>query len=155
VHGLDALHAVGKIHRDVKPSNALVTSDGRVVVLDLGLVLDQDADADSTGGYALGTIAYMAPEQALGQRVGPEADWYAVGVLLYQALTGQLPFSGSTVEVAAHKQRGQPPRPRALVAATPPALDELCLALLRPDPAARPAPQDILRVLGDAEAAAP
>src|SRR4029079_5635633 len=94
-------------------------------------------------------------EQALGRRVGPAADWYAVGVLLYQALTGQLPYSGSTVEVAEHKQRGQPARPRALVPATPPALDELCLALLRPEPAARPGAQDILRVLGDSQAQAP
>jgi eukaryotic-like serine/threonine-protein kinase len=155
VHGLDALHAVGKIHRDVKPSNALVTSEGRVVVLDLGLVLDQDSEGDSTGGYALGTIAYMAPEQALGRRVGPAADWYAVGVLLYQALTGQLPFTGSTMEVAAHKQRGQPTAPRALVPAAPAALDDLCRALLDPDPEARPSAADILRVLGDGEAAAP
>src|SRR6185436_19895476 len=133
VHGLDALHSMGKIHRDVKPSNALVTGEGRVVVLDLGLVFDQHSEGDSTGGYALGTMAYMAPEQALGQRVGPEADWYAVGVLLYQALTGQLPFTGRFIEITTQKQKGLATPPGALVPGIDPGLDELCRALLAPD----------------------
>jgi hypothetical protein len=153
VRGLAVLHAAGKIHRDVKPSNILVTHGGRVVLLDLGLVFDQHSDGDSTGGYPLGTIAYMAPEQALGRRVGPEADWYAAGVLLYQALTGVLPFTGDVADVTAQKQRGPAIPPRAAVPAIDVALSDLCLALLAPDPAARPTANDILAALGDDTAA--
>jgi hypothetical protein len=149
VFGLAALHAAGKIHRDVKPSNVLVTDAGRVVLLDLGLVLDQRDDDDSTGGYPLGTLAYMAPEQALGRRVGPEADWYAAGVLLYQSLTGHLPFAGSLFELTARKQRGDAMPPSALVPGLDPAWNDLCLALLSPDPATRPTAGDILHALGD------
>jgi len=152
VHGLAALHAAGKVHRDVKPSNVLVTGQGRVVLIDLGLVFDQRGDSDSSGGNALGTIAYMAPEQALGRRVGPEADWYAVGVLLYQALTGQLPFDGDALAITDHKQRGQVAAPRALAPAIHASLNDLCLALLHATPAARPTAAEILRAL-DADAA--
>lgn len=153
VRGLAALHAAGKVHRDVKPSNVLVTRRGRVVLLDLGLVFDQNSDSDSTGGYPLGTIAYMAPEQALGCRVGPEADWYAAGVLLYQALTGVLPFTGGVIDVTAQKQRGLATAPRTAVPAVRAELSDLCLALLAPDPAARPTANVILEALGDDRAA--
>lgn len=149
--GLGALHAAGKVHRDVKPSNVMVTHAGRVVLLDLGLVLEQHGDGDSVGGHALGTLAYMAPEQALGRQVGPEADWYAAGVLLYQALTGQLPFIGSASDITRAKQRGAPVSPRAVIPAIDHALSELCLALLRPEPAERPTAQQVLLALGESE----
>jgi tetratricopeptide (TPR) repeat protein len=153
--GIGALHAAGKVHRDVKSSNVLVTRAGRVVLLDLGLVLDQHSDGDSTGGYPLGTIAYMAPEQALGRRVGPEADWYAAGVLLYQALTGQLPFVGNPAAITLAKQRGVLVAPGALIPGIEDPLNELCLALLQPDPAKRPNTRDVLLALGDRQAPTP
>ncbi len=108
-------------------------------------------------GTVAGTFAYMAPEQALAQPLTAAADWYAVGVMLYEALTGELPYTGSSREILVQKQRGIPPTPPVLrVPATPADLSELCLELLRREPSDRPAGGDIVRrlggVLGDGEA---
>jgi tetratricopeptide (TPR) repeat protein len=146
--GLSALHAAGKVHRDVKPTNVIVEShDGkaRVVVVDFGLATDADGSAQGDG--IAGTVAYMAPEQAIGAAVGPAADWYALGVMLYEALTGQIPFFGSAYEVLTTKRTAAPPNPSD-VARVPSDLSELCVALLAPDPAARPNGEEILKRLG-------
>jgi serine/threonine protein kinase/tetratricopeptide (TPR) repeat protein len=145
--GLAALHEAGLVHRDVKPSNIRVTAEGRLVILDFGLVTD-GTNHHTTAHNIVGTPAYMAPEQATRSDVGPEADWYSVGVLLYEALTGTLPFSGSTVEVLLQKQRTQPDAPSTRDPSVPPDLDRLCEGLLQQDAAARPKGDDILRVLG-------
>src|SRR5262245_26424529 len=89
VLALSALHDAHKVHRDVKPSNILVTADERLVLLDFGLVADAFLEL---APRAHGTIGFMAPEQLTGASIGPAADWYAVGVTLYQALTGRRPF---------------------------------------------------------------
>jgi serine/threonine protein kinase len=147
VSGLSVLHAAGKVHRDVKPSNVLVTSEGRVVILDFGLAID--ALRDGAEDAMVGTAAYMAPEQALLEAVGPAADWYALGVVLYQALTGRLPFQGSFEQIIEKKLTTPPVAPRKLVPGVPADLDALCLELLRPDPAARPSGERIGQVLGE------
>jgi hypothetical protein len=144
--GLHALHGIGKVHRDVKPGNLMVTPDGRVVLLDFGLVTDTRRATDIEEHVA-GTVAYMAPEQASSRPVGPEADWYAVGVMLYEALTGDLPFGGVGMEMLARKQE-QAPRPIPAGVAAPPDLAALCIDLLRTDPAARPRGVDVVRRLG-------
>ena len=107
--GLHALHGAGKIHRDIKPSNLLVTEQGRLVLLDFGLVADlQTAHRDPSFGTLAGTVGYMAPEQASGEtKLTPAVDWYAVGVVMYQALTGRLPFTGSTLRISSNCSRGQ------------------------------------------------
>ena len=112
---LAALHANSIVHRDVKPSNVLVTGEGRVVLLDLGLALDtRPAVTTSADADVVGTVAYMAPEQAQSGKVGPAADWYALGVVLYEALTGTLPHGGgSALEVLMNKLQTAPPPPRA------------------------------------------
>jgi hypothetical protein len=147
VRGVRALHQAGKVHRDVKPSNVLVDDHGRVVVLDFGvagdLLRDETSDHD-----LVGTAAYMAPEQALGDAVGPAADWYAVGVVLYQALTGRLPFNGMMHEVLAAKVQREPAPPSTVVRGVPPDLEELCVDLLRTAPGRRPDGRAILERLG-------
>ncbi len=146
-HGLQALHAAQKVHRDVKPGNILVTDEGRVVVLDFGLVTGAAGYELWPDDHLVGTASYMAPEQATGAPVGPAADWYAVGVVLYQALTGRLPLIASAESVVIMKQAIEPTPPRLLVPEVPADLDRLCVDLLRIDPSARPSGRDILRRL--------
>jgi eukaryotic-like serine/threonine-protein kinase len=131
------LHDAGKVHRDVKPSNVLVTAAGRVVVLDFGLVANL-AELEGSSAGTSGTPGYMAPEQTLGRLVGAPADLYAMGIVLFHALTGTLPPAFPT-------------RPSSLVPNVSRALDDLCLALLAPDPAARPSARDVLTQLGAVE----
>jgi len=147
VRGLSALHAAGKVHRDIKPSNVLVSSDGRVVILDLGLVLDTSARHAADLDEVVGSMIFAAPEQAAGEQVGPPADWYAVGSVLYHCLTGRPPFVGTLTQVMEQKWSRDPPRPRDIVPDIDPDLDALCMDLLSRDPAARPTGRDILRRL--------
>jgi eukaryotic-like serine/threonine-protein kinase len=148
--GLVALHGAGKLHRDIKPSNVLVgAEDHRVVLLDFGLVLDTDLLSPGTNTAATsGTPAYMSPEQAGGGALGPASDWYAIGIMLYEALTGRVPFRGSFVEILDAKRAGDVPPPSAIVSGIPQQFDDLCRDLLRLDPAARPSGDEILQRLG-------
>jgi hypothetical protein len=149
--GLHALHGAGKIHRDVKPSNIQVTSDGRVVLLDFGLVaeLERRQGAD---GMIVGTVAYMAPEQCAGDvQLTAAADWYGLGVVVFQALTGRLPFEGVPTRVLFEKQTEAAPRPSMLVQHIPRDLDDLCAELLEREPADRPTGAQLLHRLGVAD----
>jgi serine/threonine protein kinase/tetratricopeptide (TPR) repeat protein len=146
--GLQVLHATGRVHRDIKPANVLVQEDGRVVLLDFGLVTQSDPGQNSEGQYyPVGTARYMAPEQAASLRVGPEADWYSVGVLLFEALTGTVPFSGTYSQVLLAKHDGSAAEPVSLNPAVPVDLNQLCVALLQHDPARRPRAEEVLQLL--------
>lgn len=149
--GLSALHRAGKLHCDIKPSNIRVDRQGRVVLLDFGLVqelfpgsTDLTIDADLTG-----TPAYMSPEQASGQRLNEATDWYSVGVVLYEALTGRRPFYGGFLQVLQKKQVEDPPPPSELIAGTPEDLDKLCMRLMVRDPGKRHTAEKVLRSLGE------
>ena len=148
VHGLRALHDSGLVHRDIKPSNVMVTEEGRVVLLDFGLVTTLDPARQSTEGVAVGTVEYMAPEQAVGRKVTEAADWYSVGVMIYEALTGQVPHSGHALQILVEKQQALPVPPEALAPDTPPDLAGLCRALLAIEPTERPDGPAIARRLG-------
>ncbi len=141
---LGALHEREKLHRDIKPSNILVSRAGRVVVLDFGLATEMTYSHESAMTGFVGTPAYSSPEQANGDVLSPASDWYGVGVTLYEALTGKLPFEGNYLEITAKKQRGDPVPPSKLAHDVPRDLEELCLALLQPHPAARPSGSEIL-----------
>ena len=144
VEGLRALHESGYVHRDVKPSNVLRARDGRVVVVDFGLAMDMHDDARTRSVMIAGTPAYMSPEQAAGLTLTAASDWYAVGVMLYEALTGRVPFSGPYLQVLTAKQHADPAPPRTSHAEVPPHLDELCMRLLDREPGQRPTGDEIL-----------
>ncbi len=147
---VDALHASGIIHRDVKPSNVLVTRNGRVVLLDFGLI----AETDSSGSYlsehqqVMGTVAYMSPEQAACDPVTPASDWYSMGVMLYEALTGRLPFTGKRLDVLTTKRTTDPVPAREIQSSVPQDLNDLCMALMCRRPEGRPDADEILQRLG-------
>lgn len=146
--GLIALHDYGFLHRDLKPSNVRVNREGNAVLLDFGLIASLDGSTSSLRGDMAGTIAFMAPEQIQGERVGREADWYGFGTCVYQALTNRLPFEGESTHIALQKLRKEPPPPSSIATDVPPDLDALCVALLSLEPAQRPNGEEVLRKLG-------
>lgn len=152
--GVRAIHAAGLLHRDLKPSNVMITPEGRVVILDFGLVHQAQIDRSALthSGVVMGTPLYMSPEQAAGTGVSTASDWYGVGELLYEVLTGEPPFRGrAMLALLAAKQEEIPPPPSATVPDIPPELDALCIDLLALDPVERPEADEVLRRLGSVD----
>ena len=135
--GVQALHTSGRLHRDLKPSNVLVSGEGRVVILDFGLVREFTSSSIEQSVALAGSPAYMAPEQAAGKSLNESADWYAVGAMLFKALTGQLPFTGTTNETLERKQTQTAPDVSSLARQTPEDLNEICRTLLDRNPDVR------------------
>ena len=150
VAGIQALHAAGQLHRDVKPSNVLVSREGRVVLLDFGMVTDLSLTGSRRSISVVGTPAYMSPEQGSAGPLTEATDWYSLGVMLFEALTGQWPFTGSFVEMMWDKRHKDAPAPHELSSGIPEDLDALCVALMSRDPARRPTAGEILERLGAA-----
>ena len=142
--GIVELHRAGCLHRDLKPSNALVEATGRVVLLDFGLAVNQRANRNSA---VAGTPPYMAPELGLGQPPSAPNDWYAFGVMLYDALAGELPFTGNAIEILDKKLGPPPRRPSQIRTDVDAEIEDLAMRLLSRAPNERPTGEEVLRTL--------
>ena len=132
--GLSAAHDAGFVHRDIKPENVLITQDGHIKVTDFGLarVISSTPVSDSTGAVLLGTMAYLSPEQVQQFAVDQRSDVYSCGILLYEMVTGVVPFTGvSPLEVAYQHVNSSVSAPSAIQPDVPPAVDHLVLAATR------------------------
>src|SRR3990172_9423429 len=136
---LEHAHAQGIVHRDLKPENVVIGRDGMARLMDFGIARSM-ASRVTQEGHIVGTVFYLAPEQALGQEFDGRADLYSLGVMLYELTTGELPFThDDPVAVISQHLHAVPVPPRARNEDIPPALNKLILALMSKDPAARPA----------------
>jgi eukaryotic-like serine/threonine-protein kinase len=132
--GLDAAHRIGLVHRDIKPGNILVGADGLVKITDFGIAHAAGSAPITGPGLVMGTTQYMAPERIAGGQATPASDLYALGILIYECLTGLPPYDGGTAEVmAGHLYLPMPTLP----AGVPPELRELITRLTAKDPSAR------------------
>ncbi|MGA1078417.1 MAG: protein kinase domain-containing protein, partial [Nitriliruptoraceae bacterium] len=128
-------HDHGLVHRDVKPGNVMLGEDGSVKVTDFGIARAVSEETVTATAAVLGTAAYLSPEQAQGRRVDARSDLYAAGVVLYELLTGQVPFTGDTpVAVALQHVRATPTPPRELVPGVSRHAETIALRLLAKDP---------------------
>jgi tRNA A-37 threonylcarbamoyl transferase component Bud32 len=135
---LAVAHDRGIVHRDVKPQNVLLTASGEAKVSDFGIARATSSETMTQTNAVLGTLAYMSPEQVRGERVGPASDLYSLGVLLYEMLTGELPYRGDDPIATAMKRLDEePPHPRETNPAVPEELDALVARLLAKDPGDR------------------
>jgi hypothetical protein len=132
---LRAAHEQGVIHRDIKPRNILITDSGHVKVADFGIARAAEATTISSIGGILGSVKYMSPEQAAGEQVGAASDLYSLGVVLYEMLTGRVPFEVETpADVPVKHAGGPPPHPREINPTVPEGADALIMRLLATDP---------------------
>ncbi len=146
--GLEHAHAGGLVHRDIKPQNLLVRPDDTLKITDFGIARLTNATQLTQAGTVLGTAAYLAPEQALGERVTGAADVYSLGAVLYELLAGNPPYVFETLGELTVKQREGPPPP---IAGVSPELEAVVLRCLRPEPSDRPSsPAALARELAEA-----
>jgi serine/threonine protein kinase len=151
--GLAHAHEAGLVHRDIKPGNLLLRRDGTLKIADFGIARAAETTALTQAGTVLGTAAYLAPEQALGEEVTPAADVYSLGAVLYELLTGRPPFEFDSLADLAEKQRAMAIAPvRELTPQVPRDLEDLVMRCLARNPSYRPTAEELVREL---EPAAP
>jgi len=148
VQAIHALHQTGHLHRDIKPSNVMVTDEGRVVVLDFGVITELSGSRRAGDDRIAGTPSYMAPELLDEVTASEASDWYALGVVLYRALTGLVPFVGGSETILAAKRLRDIPLQDLLDCEAPDDLIMLCRDLIQRDPEKRPTGDEILHRLG-------
>ncbi|RYZ35438.1 MAG: serine/threonine protein kinase [Myxococcaceae bacterium] len=148
---LGAAHEAGVVHRDLKPENVFIVEAPRiptsVKLVDFGIakLLESRENPVTTDGYVIGTPNFMAPEQIRGDAVSPATDLYAIGLMLFQLLTGERPFQGKSLQVMFAQRDQLPPAPSTRAPGISPALDALVLQLLEKNPSARPASAEAVR----------
>jgi eukaryotic-like serine/threonine-protein kinase len=135
---LDSAHRQGVVHRDIKPHNMVLTDEGRLKVTDFGIARAANTQQMTEVGSIVGTAQYLSPEQARGLPVGPQSDIYSMGIVLYEMLSGELPFTGDSAVDIAMKQVSDPPRPlRERNRLVSPAMEQVVMRALAKDPALR------------------
>lgn len=147
--GVHALHRAGKIHRDLKPDNVLVNHEGTVILIDLGMARELGPGPIQQSVAIIGSPHYLSPEQGCGGSLTEATDWYSVGVILFEALTGSYPFDGEIADIIQRKLSTPAPEPVEVRPGIPEDLNTLCSDLLQRDPQLRPVGTDILRRLGE------
>lgn len=146
--GLAHAHAAGLVHRDIKPGNLLLRSDGTLKIADFGIARAAETTALTQAGTVLGTAAYLAPEQALGEEVTPAADVYSLGAVLYELLTGRPPFEFDSLADLAEKQRAMAIAPvRELAPDVPRDLEDLVMRCLARNRSYRPTSAELVQEL--------
>jgi beta-lactam-binding protein with PASTA domain len=147
---LGAAHRAGLVHRDVKPENVLLTADGQVKVTDFGLARAETASRQTQTGILIGTVGYLAPEQVLSGDADARTDVYAAGIMLFELLTGHLPYRAGTPLAVAYKHVNETvPLPSSMIPGLPPRLDALVASATDRDPARRPSDADHFRAAVD------
>lgn len=132
--GLSEAHRVGVIHRDLKPANIMIDKDGHVQIMDFGIARSLEAKGVTEAGMIIGTPEYMSPEQVEGKRTDQRSDIYSLGIILYEMLTGQVPFKGETLIDIAIKQKSEKPKdPSEIHSQIPKSLARLILKCLEKD----------------------
>lgn len=139
LNGLEAAHTAGIVHRDLKPENILMADDGRIKIADFGLARAASHDTQ-TGQALLGTVAYLSPELVTGSPADVRSDFYALGILVFEMLTGRQPFTGDqAVTIAYQHANASVPAPTSVNPSVPEELDELVAWCTKRDPEERPA----------------
>jgi len=151
--GLSEAHRLGVIHRDLKPSNIMIDKAGNVRIMDFGIARSLEAKGITGAGMMIGTPEYMAPEQVDGKAADQRSDLYSLGIILFEMLTGRLPFEGETPLSVAVKQKSEkPPDPRAISPQIPDSLSRLILKCLEKSPDRRfQSADEVLAELGRIE----
>ena len=136
--GLEEAHRHGVIHRDLKPQNIIINRANQIKIIDFGLARSQHLDGMTATGLIMGTPEYMSPEQVSGKSVDERADIYAFGIILYELLTGRVPFTGeSAISIGFKQIKDDPPSPRTFNPGIPEELERIILKTLHKDPLQR------------------